>query len=377
IIFADGAAGNNIDKNIATEIWDLILKFAEYGFNKSHSVAYSLLAYQTAYLKAYYPAEFLAANMTAELNDQNKLVKLIDDASSFGITVHPPNINKSSILFDAKDNEIYFGLAGIKGVGVNVLEKIIEARDEKEFDSYADFCERVDDKVINKKTLESLVCAGAFDCIEDGKRAALFESIDMAIDFSKSFSNKETENIDSLFLGVAEEEVEKFRLADVEEWDDKTKLIKEKEVLNFYISGHPLKEYDVLVKSFNKMTFDQSPSELKSQEITVCAYITNIVVKLSKRGDPFAILTVEDYYSKAECIVWVKEYRELGEKLAKDKAMLIEGTVKEGEESLKIYVSGVMDVDEAIAEYGDGYKIWIDLHDTEAQAKLDVLKNEY
>lgn len=375
--FADGAAKNNIDKSLATEIWDLIVKFADYGFNKSHSVAYSLLAYQTAYLKAYYPAEFLAANMTAELNDQNKLVKLIDDASSFGITVHPPNINKSSILFDAKENEIYFGLAGIKGVGVNVLEKIIEARDEKEFDSYADFCERVDDKVINKKTLESLVCAGSFDCIEDGKRAALFESIDMAIDFSKSFSNKETENIDSLFLGVAEEEVEKFRLADVEEWDDKTKLIKEKEVLNFYISGHPLREYDVLVKSFNKMTFDQSPSELKSQEITVCAYITSIVVKLNKRGDPFAILTVEDYYSKAECIVWVKEFREFGDKLAKDKAMLIEGTIKEGEESLKIYVSGVMDVDEAITEYGDGYKIWIDLHDTEAQAKLDVLKNDY
>lgn len=377
IQFTEGASKNNIDVKLSDEIWELIFKFADYGFNKSHSVAYSILAYQTAYLKAYYPAEFLAANMTAELNDQNKLVKLIDDAGNFGITVHPPNINKSSILFDAKDNEIYFGLAGIKGVGVNVLEKIIEARDKKEFDSFADFCERVDDKVINKKTLESLVCAGTFDSIEDGKRAALFESIDMAIDFSKSFSNKETENIDSLFLGVAEEEVEKFRLADVEEWDDKTKLIKEKEVLNFYISGHPLREYDVLVKSFNKMTFDQSPSELKSQEITVCAYITNIVVKLNKRGDPFAILTVEDYYSKAECIVWVKEYKEFGEKLAKDKAMLIEGTVKEGEDSLKIYVSGVMVVDEAIEKYGDGYKIWIDLHDTEAKAKLDVLKNDY
>ena len=375
--FTEGALKNNIEVKLSDEIWELIFKFADYGFNKSHSVAYSILAYQTAYLKAYYPAEFLAANMTAELNDQNKLVKLIDDAGSFGITVHPPNINKSSILFDAKDNEIYFGLAGIKGVGVNVLEKIIEARDEKEFDSFADFCERVDDKVINKKTLESLVCAGTFDSIEDGKRAALFESIDMAIDFSKSFSNKETENIDSLFLGVAEEESEKFRLADVEEWDDKTKLIKEKEVLNFYISGHPLREYDILVKSFNKMTFDQNPSELKSQEITVCAYITNIVVKLNKRGDPFAILTVEDYYSKAECIVWVKEYKEFGEKLSKDKAMLIEGTVKEGEDSLKIYVSGVMDVDEAIEKYGDGYKIWIDLHDTEAKAKLDVLKNDY
>lgn len=375
--FSEGASKNNIEEKLSTEIWDLIVKFADYGFNKSHSVAYSILAYQTAYLKAYYPAEFLAANMTAELNDQNKLVKLIDDANSFGIAVHPPNINKSSILFDAKENEIYFGLAGIKGVGVNVLEKIIETRDEKEFESFADFCERVDDKVINKKTLEALVCAGTFDEIEDGKRAALFESVDMAIDFSKSFSNKETQNIDSLFLGVAEEENEKFRLADVEEWDQKIKLIKEKEVLNFYISGHPLREYDVIVKSFNKITFDQNPAEMKSQEITVCAYITNMVVKLSKKGEPFAILTIEDYYSKAECIVWVKDYNEFGHKLQKDKAMLIEGTVKEGEETLKIFVTGVMDIDEAIELYGDGYKIWIDLHDTEAKAKLDVLKNEY
>lgn len=375
--FVDGAAQKNIDKRLATEIWELILKFAAYGFNKSHSVAYSLLAYQTAYLKAYYPAEFIAANMTAELNDQNKLVKLIDDAESFGIQVHPPNINKSAILFDAKENEIYFGLAGIKGVGVNVLEKIIEARDKKEFESFADFCERVDDKVINKKTLEALVCAGTFDEIEEGRRASLFESVDMAIDFSKSFSNKETENIDSLFLGVTEVEIEKFRLAEVEEWNQKIKLIKEKEVLNFYISGHPLREYDVLVKSFNKIKFDDNPAEMKSQEITVCAYISNMEVKLSKRGEPFAILTVEDYYSKAECIVWVKEYKKIGEKLAKDKAMLIEGAVKEGEESLKIYVTGVMDVDEAITEYGDGYKIWIDLHDTEAKAKLDILKKDY
>lgn len=375
--FVDGAAEKNIDKKLATEIWELILKFAAYGFNKSHSVAYSLLAYQTAYLKAYYPAEFLAANMTAELNDQNKLVKLIDDAESFGIHVYPPNINKSSILFDAKENEIYFGLAGIKGVGVNVLEKIIEARDEKEFESFADFCERVDDKVINKKTLEALVCAGTFDEIEEGRRASLFESVDMAIDFSKSFSNKETENIDSLFLGVAEVEVEKFRLADVEEWDQKIKLIKEKEVLNFYISGHPLREYDVLVKSFNKIKFDDNPSEMKSQEITVCAFISNMEVKLNKRGNPFAILTIEDYYSKAECLVWDRDYEKFGDKLQKDKAMLIEGTVKEGEDALKIFVTGVMDVDEAIAEYGDGYKIWIDLNDMEAKAKLDILKKDY
>lgn len=379
--FIDGAAKNNIEKKLATEIWELILKFAAYGFNKSHSVAYSILAYQTAYLKAYYTAEFLAANMTAELNDQKKIVKLIDDANNFGIKVHPPNINKSDILFNAKNNEIFFGLAGIKGVGVNILEEIIEARNEKEFTSFADFCERVDDRVINKKTLEALVCAGTFDEIEENKRASLFESVEMAIEFSKSFSNKETENIDSLFLGIAEEEIgEKFRLADVEEWDEKIKLRNEKEVLNFYISGHPLREFDVLVKTFNKITFDQNPSELKSQDITVCAFISNVEVKLNKKGDPFAILSLEDYYSKAECLIWAKEYKEYkdsGKILTKDKTVLIEGRIKEGEESMKIFATKIMDIDEAIRKYGDGYKIWIDLQDKKAKTKLDVLKNQY
>ncbi|TNE32263.1 DNA polymerase III subunit alpha, partial [bacterium] len=376
--FIEGAAKNDIEKKLAIEIWDLILKFADYGFNKSHSVAYSLLAYQTAYLKAYYPAEFLAANMTAELNDQKKLVKLIDDANNFGIIVHPPNINKSDILFNAKNNEIFFGLAGIKGVGVNILEEIINARTEKAFTSFADFCERVDDRVINKKTLEALICAGVFDEIEDNKRAALFESVEMAIEFSKSFSNKETENIDSLFLGFTEEEVgEKFRLAEVEEWDEKTKLRNEKEVLNFYISGHPLNEFDVLVKTFNKISFDQNPSELKSQDVTLFVFISNVNIRLNKKGEPFAILTVEDYYSKAECLVWSKEYEKLGKIITNDKAVLIEGKIKEGEDSLKIYATNIMEMDEAIQHYCDGYKIWIDLKDTNAQAKLDILKNEY
>jgi DNA polymerase-3 subunit alpha len=375
--FIEGAKKKGIDEKLTKEIWELILKFAAYGFNKSHAVAYSLVAYQTAYLKAHYPAEFLAANMTAELNSQEKVVKLIDDAEQFGLEVLPPDINQSSTYFEAKGNSIYFGLAGIKGVGVSVVEKILEVREEKNFDSFADFCERVDDKAINRKTLESLISAGVFDKIEDGKRACLFESIDMAIDFSKSFSNKETENIDSLFLGVEDENVQKFKLPDVPEWDQKRRLIKEKEVLNFYISGHPLREYDPLVKAFNKITFDQHPSELKSQEITVCAFISNMEVKLSKKGDPFAILTLEDYYSKAECLVWSREYGNISHKLSKDKAILIEGTIREDEDNIKIYCSNAMDVEEAVETYSDGYKIWIDLNDKEADAKLDVLKNDY
>ena len=283
--FLEGAKEiHDIDKKLADEIWDLIVKFADYGFNKSHSLAYSYVAYQTAWLKAHYPAEFLAANMTSELNDQDKIVNLIENAEEMGISVFPPDINRSDAFFLAKNNTIYFGLAAVKGIGVNVVEKILETRNEDgPFNSFADFCKRVDNKVINRKALEALICSGAFDTIEPKKRASLFMSIDLAIDYSRSVADEETNAMDSLFLGVDSEDVE-FKLLEVDEWSDRQRLAKEKEFLNFYVSGHPLNEYKLLVNSFNRIRFDQKPNEIKSENITVCGFISNIDTKLTKKN---------------------------------------------------------------------------------------------
>ncbi|MFN5875815.1 MAG: DNA polymerase III subunit alpha, partial [Ignavibacteria bacterium] len=164
--FIEGAKTNaDIDEALASEIFDLIQKFASYGFNKSHSAAYSYLAFQTAWLKTHYPAEFLAANMTAELNDQTKIVALIDEAKRMGITVLPPDVNRSMATFIAENKSIYFGLAGIKGVGVTAVESIVEARKDSPFTSIFDFTARVDKKVVNKRVMEALVCSGAFDSL--------------------------------------------------------------------------------------------------------------------------------------------------------------------------------------------------------------------
>lgn len=375
--FVEGAANNNINKKLAVEIWELILKFAAYGFNKSHSVAYSVLAYQTAYLKAHYPAEFLAANMTAELNDQNKIVRLMEDANSFGILVHPPNINKSEVYFLAKNNEIYFGLAGIKGVGVNILEEIIKERNIKEFTSFVDFCERVDEKAVNKKTLEALVCAGVFDEIEQGKRTLLFENIEKAIEFNKAINNKEMQNIDSLFLGNEETIVHKFNLTEVPEWDDKVKLKYEKDVLNFYVSGHPLKEYDPLVRIFNKIQLDQDTSEILEQDVSMLVFISDYSVKLNKKQKSFAVLTIEDYHSKAECLVLSKDYEILRDRLIKNDVALISGRLIVEGENIKIFVNNLMSLEAVFNTYIDGYKLWIDINDEKANSKLDILKNQY
>jgi DNA polymerase-3 subunit alpha len=183
--FIEGAKSNaDIEEALASEIFDLIQKFASYGFNKSHSAAYSYLAFQTAWLKTHYPAEFLAANMTAELNDQAKIVALIDEAKRVNITVLPPDINRSMATFVAEGSSIYFGLAGIKGVGITAVESIVEARKDSPFTSIFDFAARVDKKVVNKRVLEALVCSGAFDSLRNGHRAQLFSVIDTAIHYA-------------------------------------------------------------------------------------------------------------------------------------------------------------------------------------------------
>ncbi|MFZ9815579.1 MAG: DNA polymerase III subunit alpha, partial [Candidatus Kapaibacteriota bacterium] len=210
-LFVDGALKNPAfiqgciskladPKALAEEIFDLILKFASYGFNKSHSCAYAYLAYQTAWLKAHYTAEFLAANMTAELNNLDKIVQLIDEARSFGITVMPPDVNRSYAIFTASDSKtIEFGLAGIKNVGIPAVDAMVEARKKGSFTSLYDFVKRVNLKLINRRTLEPLVCAGAFDSMQHGHRAQLFGSIDSALEFAKRVQEEQQSDTVNLF----------------------------------------------------------------------------------------------------------------------------------------------------------------------------------
>lgn len=380
--FLEGAQANGVSKQIAEQIFELIDKFADYGFNKSHSWAYSWVAYQTAYLKANYPAEFLAANMTAELNNQDKIVELIDEAKSLGIDLLPPDINKSEPTFSVKDKTIYFGMAAVKGVGIKSVENIVETRRDKPFKSFYDFIKRTDQKQVNRRVLEALIFAGAFDSITNGKRRALFEAIDDALDFSKAKSKNEGltsifETDDSQMDSSALEP----NLPNVPEWTERERLEHEKEVLNFYISGHPLKEFDVIVKSFSNTSLtriklgeeDEDTPELPEQ-VLFCGLISSIRMRRDKSNRLIAFAIVEDYYGKIECIFWSETYAKYQHLLVENSTLTIVGKLDAGDpSSLKIVVSDVYTFPETIENFATGLILTLNRELTN-RAGLEKLK---
>lgn len=360
-VFIEGAMKRGITQKIAVEIFDLIYKFANYGFNKSHALAYSYLAYQTAWLKAHYTAEFLAANMTAELGDQDKIVSLIDEAKRYGIKVLPPDVNRSVAQFNAVDNQILFGMAGIKNVGISAVNSIVAARETKKFNSIFDFVSRVDTRLINKRAMEALVCSGAFDTTCKNPRASVYLAIEPALEYAKAFTESESSGMDSLFGGGEAAQLQEPKMPDVKEWAEKEMLDREKEFLNFYISGHPLNRFEPHCKSFATMNLNESDPEKTGSSVRVCGMITDIRNKYDRKDRPIAFVMLEDFYGKGECIFWSDAYSKFKGFLEKDVVLMIQGKVSFDNDKLKITVDDVMSLEDAVAKFGKGYKIWLDL----------------
>lgn len=356
-----GAAVNDIPKKIAEEIFELLIKFAAYGFNKSHSCAYAYLAFQTAWLKCHYTAEFLAANMTAELNDQDTIVALIDEAKSFDINLLPPDVNKSVATFTATDSKnIVFGLAGIKGVGIHAVESIIKAREEKPFSSFFDFAFRCDSKVINKRVLEALIASGAFDSLKIGHRAQLFAAIDSALEFNK-MSNPAQSDTDSLFGGnTVETDIVEPKLLQIPHWTESQRLEKEKEVLNFYISGHPLMKYEAHLRSFSNFYLGQKESPLIGKQVRVCGLITSVRTRLDKKEQTIAFVMIEDFTGKAECIFWSEAYKKFAPFIKEDTVVMIKGKSELNADALKIIVEEITPIEDAASKLAKGYHLSLD-----------------
>ncbi len=251
--FIEGAIKNKIPKKIAIAIFEDIDKFANYGFNKSHAVAYSIVAYQTAYLKAHYLPEFLAANLTVEFEKADKVTTLLEDCRRLNVKVSMPDVNRPSVSFTVKGNEIIFGMSAIKNVGVNAVKEIERARQElgRNFKTIYDFCRFVDTRIVNKRALESLVLAGALDSLE-GNRAQKFKAIEKALSFGSKARTVAANHVNSLFGAFTEHvEIEEPALPDVPPWKTTERLAKEREVLGFYLSGHPLKKFVNEYNSFS------------------------------------------------------------------------------------------------------------------------------
>ncbi len=302
--FVKGAVKNGLSKGKAKQIFELIDKFAQYGFNKSHSVAYSYIAYQTGWLKTHYTAEFMSANLTSEMNNTNKVVVLINECRKLDIKVHAPDINNSGINFEPlNDKEISFGLNAVKNVGVKALEQCIEVRNKHgKFHSIFDFISKVDQRLVNKKVLESLILAGAFDSLNEN-RAQLFEAVDLAINYGNQVDKQTNKNQINLF-GDQEELIKVPDLPIIEDWDNQEKLSKEKEVLGIYVSGNPLIKYADIIEELSNYDFSEKQILKENSIVKIGGAVTNFKLHFDKKNQQMAFFNLDCLGGQAEAIIF-------------------------------------------------------------------------
>ena len=348
IRFMRGAQENTIPSEKAKQIFDLMEKFGGYGFNKSHSAAYALIAYQTAYLKSHYPVEFMAALLSSEMHSSDNVVKYIAECRNRNITVRPPDIDESDKEFTVRGQEIQFGLVAVKNVGEGAIESIIAARKEGKLSSLYEFCERVDLRKVNKRVIESLIKCGAFDSTGD-YRSQMMGSLEDALEYGQQIQKARLDPQIGLFEIKGEEtDVTNYPpMAPIAEWDDKQLLAFEKEALGFYISGHPLSRYaDVLEKFANADTIALK-EKLSGETIRIGGSVRNVKTIKTKKGELMAFVTIEDLQSSIEVTVFPVLYKSVFELLTDDTPILIQGQVQKDDHAAKILADSVIAMEKA------------------------------
>jgi DNA polymerase-3 subunit alpha len=398
-IFLAGAAERKFPKAQAGEIFDQMAKFAGYGFNKSHSAAYSLLAYHTAWLKTHYPVEFMAALLTSETSKPENVVKYIGECKELGIAVVPPDVQVSAATFTPTGDSILFGLAAIKNVGHNAIDSIITARAELQkegkqgFTSLYEFCDKIDLRLMNKRVLESLCKAGALDFF--GPRARVFAALDKAIERAQKSQKDAASGQHGLFgmfddPGPAASTTNDDALPPAPDWDEHLRLQNEKDVLGFFVSGHPLDKYREKLRNLKVIdtatacemkpeptVFNRGRREEGGNEIQIAGVITGLKVAKSKRsGEMYAQAALEDTVGKIELIAFSSAYEKLAEKLKIDVPVLVRGILRGDEDAApKLAISGIIALEDVKIKLPDALRIRVPLHnpDTELLAKLDAL----
>lgn len=359
--FIKGAISNKINKKVAEEIFKAIDKFANYGFNKSHAVAYSYIAYQTAYLKTYYTAEFLAANLTNEFLNTDKVTKFLEDCRKLKIEVHPPDVNNPSVNFDVLNGKIIFGLSAIKNVGKGAVEEIIKSRNAlgRNFKSIFDFCMHVDTHIVNKRALEGLVTAGAFDSI-NSNRASLFKAVETALDLGHKFQNSKLVPGESLFGEAAEIKITEPALPHAEPWGEKERLAKERKVVGFYITGHPLSKYEIEYKTFTNFQIGDTENLEELENVRSVGVITEVRTKMDRAGNRMAFFTIDDLSGSCECLMFSKVFSEYGKYVIEEEPVFVVGNLESSGDAVKMHVQKLLPLEFARRELVHSIKLIID-----------------
>ena len=382
--FMSGAAANKHPKDVAGKLFDLMAQFAGYGFNKSHSAAYALLAYHTAWLKTHYPVEFMAALLTSETSKPENVVKYISECREINIAVQPPNVQSSFADFTPTGDAIGFGLAAIKNVGHNAIESILAARAALQaagktgFGSLWEFCEKVELRLLNKRVLESLIKAGAMDSL--GKRAQLIAALDKAMERAQKAQRDLAAGQSGLFgifddgpaIASSEE-----ALPQVAEWDEHTRLQNEKEVLGFFVSGHPLDKYREKLRNLKVVdtatacemkpepqVFRRGRDETPQNEIAIAGVITGLKVAKSKRsGELYAQACLEDTVGKIDLIAFPQSYEKLADRLKIDVPVVIRGVLRGEEDAApKLAINSIQALEDVKLKLPDSLRIKVPLH---------------
>ncbi len=343
-MFVEGAGKNAVAPKIADALFEQMVQFAEYCFNKSHSTAYGYVTYQTAYLKANYPVEYMAALITANSGDQDKVQKYIASCVSMNIQVQSPDINRSGVDFTPTGDNILFGLNAVRNVGQSAVEALLVSREEKgEFKSLADLCDRVDSRAINRRALESLIYCGAFDNVEPN-RNQLIQDLELVMDWAQSRAKDRISGQGNLFdlMGGGASQQSSFETAPkapkVPDFQQQEKLRLEKEVLGFYISDHPLKQLQELAKMLAPINLSDLGDRQEGDTISAIVMLTAVKAVTTKKGDRMAIITIEDLTGHSEAVVFPKSFERIGDLIIPDARLMVWGKVDRRDDQVQFII---------------------------------------
>jgi len=359
----------------ATKIWDHIEMFAGYGFNKSHSAAYAWIAYQTGYLKANYPAFFVASLLTMEKANADKLVAYSAEARDLGLTVLPPNVNSSLVDFTVENGAVRFALSAVKNVGEGAAESVVVARNDGPYTSLDDFCSRVDMKTANKRAVESFIKSGSFDSV-DPRRHILFAGLESALDRAARLRADREAGQSNLF-GMMDEDAPavaaaaagsgsvagKNGISDVPRWAEGERLAFEKESLGFYLSGHPIERYKGEISEFASGTLGHLIRSRAMGDVTIMGLMSGLRLTKTKKGDRMAICQFDDYEGSVEGLIFPEAYRQCGIKLKDDESFLVRGKLeaKDEDERPRFIVSDLTQLDSAMRMMSRSIRVHVDL----------------
>ncbi|MBT7768192.1 MAG: DNA polymerase III subunit alpha, partial [Bdellovibrionales bacterium] len=380
-IFLKGAKERNFDVDRAASLYELMANFAAYGFNKSHAVAYALIAYQTAYLKFHYPAPFYAGLLSCELSNTDKVKIYISDAKQCGVEVLPPDINQSIWLFNVVDSDIRFGMGAIKNVGSGAVEEIIRVREGKNgpYQGLIDFCQRVPYQSVNRRAMESMIKVGVFDQCEEMNRRTMLEHLELILAYGRKTQEEALSGQSSLFDMVESQDMiqpkAQLGIVDLEEFEQNQILAYEAELMGIYVSGHPLERFVKVIEQLSSMDIAAAmelPGHNK-REMVLAGLISSMKITMTRKGDQMAFAVLEDLSSKIEMVIFPKVFEQYREMLETDEPVVVVGTVNLQEDPRKLFPERIQLLSEQTEERVCAVRLELEMADL-SNRKLERLK---